>query len=129
MRPSLVSALAAWAIGLGAGHTADVGARIREGRAAAESFQGPLDGRWVLRDAAGQTMFFLELSDPTGGGRLGGAWRSRSGDPAPLEAERRGKRLEIRFAALSLHLHRRDQNRWSGFLEHKGCSQWVVLRR
>jgi hypothetical protein len=40
-----------------------------------QSLQGPLDGTWTLKDAAGAGLYRVQLVDPGfGGGRMEGAW-------------------------------------------------------
>ncbi len=75
-------------------------ARLRESAAAAESFQGPLDGGWTL-GAQGRGLYAFELVDK--GEQVEGAWRDlrRPGDPAASgfldEARRASGGLILRF--------------------------------
>ncbi len=51
--------------------------RIRGSAAASQGLQGPLDGGWTVRTAAGAPVLSLQLVDRgTGYGQLEGAWRS-----------------------------------------------------
>ena len=69
---------------------ADPGLRIAEAAGAAQSLQGPLDGRWRLRDRDGHALFDIELSDPADAGAgLVGAWRDTAGREGWIEAARR----------------------------------------
>jgi len=55
--------------------------RIRASFAAAESFQGPLDGGWTLGAAGQGDLFGLQIVDRRN--RLEGAWRDLRGRPGP----------------------------------------------
>jgi hypothetical protein len=57
-------------------------ARLRASAASAESFQGPLDGGWILRAEGEGDVYALQLTDQRD--RIEGAWRDlrRPGDPA-----------------------------------------------
>ena len=75
-------------------------ARLRASAAAAERFQGPLDGGWILA-AGGGDLYAFQLVDK--GDRLDGAWRDlrRPGDPAASgfldEIRRTADGLTLRF--------------------------------
>ena len=77
-------------------------ARILSSAKSAESFQGPLDGGWVLGAARGGDLYRFQLSDAHG--RLEGAWRDlrRPGDPAASgfldAAQRTPAGVTLRFA-------------------------------
>ena len=76
-------------------------ARLRASAAAAEQFQGPLDGSWVLEHEGGGALFALQLADK--GERLEGAWRDlrrpESGGSGFLDqATRTPAGLSLRFS-------------------------------
>jgi hypothetical protein len=112
--------------------------RIRASFAAAEGFQGPLDGGWTL--AVGKDdVYVLQLVDKPD--RLEGVWRDlrRKGalNASGLvdDIQRQGGQLTLRFAArpgaaMSVAtLHADPDGRWSGELEEDGHHHAVVLRR
>jgi hypothetical protein len=70
-----------------------------------QSLQGPLDGTWLLKDAAGTTLYRVQLVDPGfASGRLEGAWQDlRAGSPMDNSGffsgvAREGMRLILQFA-------------------------------
>jgi hypothetical protein len=75
--------------------------RLRASAEAAEAFQGPLDGSWVLSLEGQGDRYALELTDT--GTALEGAWRDlrRPGDPAASgvidQLKRTPAGLDIRF--------------------------------
>ena len=112
--------------------------RIRASFAAAEGFQGPLDGGWTLVSADGKGLFALQLVDRRD--RLEGVWRDlrRKGaiDASGLvdDIQRQGSELSLRFAAepgkpaTVATLHGAAEG-WSGDLSEGGQSRRVTLRR
>ena len=69
-----------------------------------QSLQGPLDGTWTLKDAAGAGLYRVQLVDPGfRGGELEGAWSDlRAGAAFPsgffTAVTRDGTRLTLQFA-------------------------------
>jgi hypothetical protein len=62
-------------------------ARVRGAVARAQNLQGPLDGAWLVTDAAGAQLFRFQLVDPGfSGGAIEGAWS----DPRAAGAAARG---------------------------------------
>jgi len=114
----------------------DTGARIGAAMAAEQSLQGPLDGGWTLRDAAGRPLYGFELADPAGGqGPLTGAWRDPGGAAGVIiDARRDGRRLRIAFATAggrptALRLTERSPGLWTGRMMAGATRRAVVLRR
>jgi hypothetical protein len=116
----------------------DLGGRIAASAAAAQAWQGPLDGAWTLYDARRRPVLSLEITDPAGGGPLEGAWRAA--DPATssgfVEAiERRGARLTLRLApeaggpATLVTLRRRGSRSWRGWIMRDGVRRPATLER
>ncbi|HEX3367731.1 hypothetical protein [Phenylobacterium sp.] len=112
-------------------------ARIRSSFASAQSFQGPLDGGWML-SADGQDLFALQLVDRRD--RLEGVWRDvrRKGalNASGLvdDLQRQGGELTVRFAqpgapATVATLHDAGDGQWRGELTEAGARHAVVLRR
>ena len=68
-----------------------------------QSLQGPLDGTWILKDAAGTGLYRFQLVDPGfGGGRIEGAWSDLHAGPASAsgfftEVVRDGTKLTLQF--------------------------------
>lgn len=112
-------------------------ARVRQSFAAAESFQGPLDGGWTLSGPHG-ALFAIEFSD--GEGRLEAAWRDLR-RPGALNAsgfleaaERAGGRLFLRFSPApgiidTAVLAAGAGGHWSGELDEDGRRTAVTLVR
>jgi len=137
----LIGALAALLIAPPPPDVADVGPRVAAAMAAAQNLQGPLDGSWLLRDAAGHPLYRFEIVDPAGGrGPLIGAWQDlRDGahgvDTGFIATLRRGgQSLQLEFSSdggrsTTLRLTRRSPGVWSGRLIEGGGAQSVVLRR
>jgi hypothetical protein len=81
--------------------TADYDARVRQSFAAAESFQGPLDGGWVA-SGDGRDLLSLQLSDK-GDGRIEGAWRDLLSPSTPRSSGlisqviKSGDEIELQF--------------------------------
>jgi hypothetical protein len=113
--------------------------RIRASFAAAEGFQGPLDGGWTLATADGQGLYALQLVDRRD--RLEGVWRDlrRKGaiDASGVldDVARQGPDLTLRFAARSggpasvANLHGAADGGWSGEFSEGGQKRPVTLRR
>lgn len=112
--------------------------RIRASFAAAEGFQGPLDGGWTLT-AGSDDLFALQLVDKPD--RLEGVWRDlrRKGALGASglvdEIQRQGQDLTVRFVARPggtptvATLHATSDGRWTGNLEDAGQRKAVVPRR
>jgi hypothetical protein len=135
MAPLLAAAL------LAAAPAPDVGARIRDSEQAAQALQGPLDGAWVLTDAAGRNLYLFQLVDPVGGGPLQGAWRDPSGH-APhgdmgvfTDLRREGDRLIIALPphgdapGAVIRLRRDGRGLWRGRMWGEQAPHGVILRR
>ena len=107
--------------------------RIRASFAAAEGFQGPLDGGWTLAADDGRGLYALQLVDKRD--RLEGVWRDlrRKGaiDASGLvdDIQRQGSDLVVRFAAATATLHGAPDGGWSGDLAEGGKRWKVTLRR
>ena len=112
--------------------------RIRASFAAAEGFQGPLDGGWTLA-AGSDDIFALQLVDKAD--RLEGVWRDlrRKGALGASgvvdQISRQGGELTLRFQARASGpqtvavLHSTPDGRWTGNIEDAGQRKAVVLRR
>jgi hypothetical protein len=112
--------------------------RIRGSFAAAEGFQGPLDGGWTLA-AGSDDLFALQLVDKPD--RLEGVWRDlrRKGSLTASglvdEIQRQGQDLTLRFQARPgggptvVTLRAAADGRWTGALEDAGERKAVVLRK
>jgi hypothetical protein len=111
--------------------------RIRSSIAAAQSFQGPLDGGWTLKSGT-EALYAMQLVD-RGAGALEGAWRDlrRQGAPGSSgfvdQIESQGPDLTLRFTTVSgapaeIVLHA-DAAGWSGDLTEGAEHQVVQLRR
>jgi len=106
--------------------------RIRASVAAAQGFQGPMDGGWTL-SAGGRELYIFQLVDRDG--LVEGAWR----DPRRAGAtnasgfidavERSGADVTFRFAGVVATLHPSGDGRWAGKLEAAGKTESVSLRR
>jgi hypothetical protein len=79
--------------------------RLRGASSRTQSLQGPLDGTWMLKTAAGAALYRVQLVDPGfSGGRLEGAWSDLSAAAAPDASGffsgvvREGGRLTLQFA-------------------------------
>jgi len=116
----------------------DVDARVRQSFAAAESFQGRLDGGWTV-SAGGHDLLQLQLVD-NGKGRVEGAWRdlqgglnaNASGLIDPLTVSGDGLELGFRRAdGLAFRLKERlgSDGRWTGRLWRGDEALDVTLRR
>lgn len=119
----------------------DVGPRIAAAMTAEQHLQGPLDGAWVLRDAAGRPLYCFEIVDPVGGlGPVTGAWRDGRGVARGVRTgfiawiRRAGRTLRLDFApagrpAVTLRLRGRSPGVWTGWMTEGGVRRAVVLRR
>lgn len=111
-------------------------ARVRASFAAAESFQGPLDGGWTVAAAGRGDLFGLQLVDRRD--RLEGAWRDlRRRGPQSVglieQASRTPDGATLTFLAeggapLTLSL-RRTAAGFAGALDEAGARTPVTLRR
>ena len=107
----------------------DVGPRISAALSAAQTLQGPLDGAWLLRDAAGRPLYRFEIVDPADErGPLTGAWRDARGAGAGFIATMRrgGHSLQLEFsvdgeAATRLRLIERSPGVWTGQMTENGA--------
>ena len=107
----------------------DLGHRIAASAKAAESLQGPLDGAWVLTDAGGRTLYFIQMVDPVTGRGLEAAWRDQGGHVGPVTHVRRsGDHLVLRFKGVRVTLTK-SGGRWSGALVSGAQRRVVTLRR
>jgi hypothetical protein len=114
----------------------DTGARIGSAMAAEQSLQGPLDGGWTLRDAAGAPLYRFELADPAGGrGPLTGAWRDMAGGAGVIaDARRHGRTLRLDIAppggpATIVRLTEATPGSWRGQLIAGAAHRRVTLGR
>lgn len=118
----------------------DLDRRIRGTSAAAQTLQGPLDGRWSLADQDGAEIYTLLFVD-NGRGALEGAWRDVTRG-AGLTAtgvidnlSRDGAALNASFyprtgqATVSLNLLQLPDGTWTGDLDQGGARRGVRLRR
>ena len=107
------------------------------GAAAAQSRQGPLDGKWLLADAAGSPLYAFQLVDQGEGAPIEGAWRKvgagrRSGF---VLIGRDGARAILRFfeeggsAPVVLTLEPAADGSWRGELARGDRRSPVVMRR
>lgn len=127
------------------------GATVDQAYAAAQSRQGPLDGRWRLSDAGGAPLFDFQLTDPgdrpsprtsyTARPQIEGAWRDLRRDGALGGAgvltivQREGDKLVIAFGEpgpahpIQVILHRTATGGWSGEMAEVGATTIVFLER
>ena len=116
-------------------------ARIRASVAAAQAYQGPLDGSWTLYDGQGHGVFAFQLVDPPRGGPLEGAWRDVR-KPKGVAAwglvdqlTRDGVALAFTFPEtpgappISITLQSDATGAWSGQMTENGATQPVTLKR
>jgi hypothetical protein len=112
--------------------------RMAESAAAAQAFQGPLDGGWTLRDMRGRVLYRLQIADPPqAAAPAQGAWRApetgalgaldsiaRSGDQTTIvfRPEPDGRRVRIK-------LIRRRVGDWRGWMTSSRGRQAVQLTR
>jgi hypothetical protein len=107
-------------------------ARMVASASAAEAFQGPLDGAWVVRDGRGQPLLRLEIEDPPpGSGSPTGAWSladgSTMGAIERIEATRGGVRIQI--TPDERLVLQRLRGRWRGRMVEAGRTSLVILGR
>jgi hypothetical protein len=112
--------------------------RIRASFASAESFQGPLEGGWML-SADGQDLYALQLVDRRD--RLEGVWRDirRKGalNASGLvdDMQRQGAQLTLRFTPAPgapttvATLHDSANGMWTGEMAEGAARRTVTLRR
>jgi hypothetical protein len=118
----------------------DLDRRIRGTSAAAQTLQGPLDGRWSLAEEGGAELYTLLFVD-NGRGALEGAWRDVTRG-AGLTAtgvidnlSRDGAALNASFyprtgqATVSLNLLQLPDGTWTGDLDQGGARRGVRLLR
>ncbi len=118
----------------------DLDRRIRGTSAAAQTLQGPLDGRWSLAADDGAPLYTLLFVD-NGRGALEGAWRDVTRG-AGLTAtgvidnlSRDGAALNASFyprtgqSAVSLNLLQLPDGTWTGDLDQGGARRGVRLLR
>lgn len=120
-----------------------IDARIRSSAAAAESYQGPLDGTWTLVAASGgQALYAFQLVDKPGGqSPLEGVWRdlrrpAMPGDVGFIDSLVRGPQsLAIAFVAkpgdpaVTIQLTSDAAGFWSGDLHEGGADTPVRMKR
>jgi hypothetical protein len=106
--------------------------RLRASMAAATSFQGPMDGGWVLL-AGDRELYVFQFTDR--GGLVDGAWRDPR-RPGALEGsgfldqvERRPDGLTLRMAGRVVALTLDPDGRLAGELNEGARTQAVILRR
>ena len=112
---------------------------VRSTFEAREARQGPLDGRWVLADAEGKSLYMFQLADPgPGRGSVEGAWRDLARQGAAgasgflSSADRSGQDLVLRFeedAPCVVTLAQGADGRWTGVLRAAAASRPVVMTR
>jgi hypothetical protein len=117
----------------------NLGGRIAASAAAAQAWQGPLDGAWTLYDARRRPILTLEITDPAGGGPLEAAWRAAGPANAYgfVEAIERqgGGRLTLRLApaaggpATVITLRRVGRRAWRGGIMRDGVRRPATLER
>lgn len=117
----------------------DYEARMRATFAAAEGMQGPLDGRWVIRDA-GIEVYDLQVVDK-GQGSLEGAWldprrRGAAGASGFIDdIAREGLTLTVRFRPrpgvdpTTLSLQAGPEGAWNGVMVERGERREVGMKR
>jgi len=112
--------------------------RMRDSAAAAQALQGPLDGRWAMRDAKGHTLYLLQIADPAQAvGPLTAAWSDpRTGALGGVDAiSRVGDRLTLVFApgldgkTLRVALRRQRGGIWAGWATSARARRSVRLAR
>jgi hypothetical protein len=120
-----------------------IDARVRSSAAAAESYQGPLDGTWTLVAASGgQALYVFQLVDKPGGqSPVEGVWRdlrrpAMPGDIGLIDSLVRGPQsLAIAFVAkpgdpaVTIQLTSDAAGFWSGDLKEGGADIPVRMKR
>jgi hypothetical protein len=112
--------------------------RVRSSFAAAESFEGPLDGGWTLATARMGALYGFQVVDHEG--KLEAAWRDlkRSGQPDSSgfvdEISRTGATLTLRFKPtadreVTATLDLKPDGRWTGRVAINGEAAPAVLSR
>ena len=112
--------------------------RVQQSFAAAQSFQGPLDGGWTLSATGEGQLYALRFVDR--GGRLEAAWRDlrRNGALGASgfvdQVERSGGRLTLGFSPIAgvrdvATLTAGVGNRWTGQLDENGRKRAVALAK
>lgn len=106
--------------------------RLRSSLASALSFQGLMEGGWVLF-AGPRALYAFQFVDRDGA--ISGAWRD-PGRPGALEAsgyidqvERSEAGLTLRFDKRTLELRRLPDGRFAGELKASARTESVTLRR
>jgi hypothetical protein len=117
-------------------------ARLRASVAAAQAFQGPLDGRWTLYGEDGKALYVFMFTDPPNGrGPLEAAWR----DPGKIRGmddlgvvdvvNREGPALTLSFypragsAVTRIQLQAGANGGFAGRMDQAGAVRTVSLRR
>ena len=104
---------------------------VANARANMDGRMGPLDGRWTVKDAEGQALLRLVMSDQGVGKPLEGAWRT-DGDTTRAgfidTAERTGGAITLAWDGGRLILHPAADG-WSGDLTEGGRTRAVSLTR
>jgi hypothetical protein len=117
--------------------------RVRASAAAAESYQGPLDGAWtVVAASGGQALYAFQLVDKPGGqAPLEGVWRdlrrpAMPGDVGFIDSLTRGPQsLAIAFVAkpgdpaVTLDLRSDAAGFWTGDLHEGAVNTPVRMKR
>ena len=108
--------------------------RMSAAFAAAQAWQGPLDGGWALRDARGRRLLTLQFADPPqGAGALAAAWRGGDGSLGVVDTVRlNGRRLTLLYAGptgLARLQLRRVGRRWRGRLDEHDRIRMVTMER
>ena len=112
--------------------------RVRGSFAAAEAFEGPLDGGWTLATTRMGPLYALQVVDHEG--KLEAAWRDlkRSGQPDTSgfvdEISRTGATLTLRFKPgadreVAATLDLKPDGRWTGRIAINGEAAPAVLSR
>jgi hypothetical protein len=112
--------------------------RVRQSFAAAQSFQGPLDGGWTLSATGEGQLYALRFVDR--GGRLEAAWRDLRRKEAlgasgfVDQVERSGRRLTLGFSPTAgvrevATLTAGAGNVWTGQLDENGRKRAVALAK
>jgi hypothetical protein len=117
-------------------------ARVRASAEAAQAYQGPLDGAWILTDEAGKPMFDFQLVERAGGREgLEGVFRDLRRPAVPGDIglvdslARTGGLLTLTFRPqpdappATLSLKAGADGAWTGDLREGGAVIAVRLRR